>query len=107
MNTPLYHGILNKRRESVQDGKIDSIFNGIVVDNPLTASDCSPDNGFDNFEHIVKGDRLVYAEIANSTPFEGHVVKNKYKPLVRMNARTSCVFSTVDIQRMIILAGNG
>ena len=107
MNTPLYHGILNKRRESVQDGKIDSIFNGIVDDNPLTELDCSPDNGFDNFEHLVRGDRLVYAEIANSTPFEGHVVKNKYKPLVRMNARTSCVFSTVDIQRMIILAGNG
>ena len=59
MNTPLYHNILNKRRESVQDGTIDHIFNGIVVDNPLTELDCTPDNGFDNFEHLVKGDRLV------------------------------------------------
>ena len=100
MNTPLYHSILNKRRESVQDGTIDHIFNGIVVDNPLTELDCTPDNGFDNFEHLVKGDRLVYAEIANSTPFEGHVVKNKFKPLIRMNARTSCVFAMTDIQRM-------
>lgn len=49
MNVPLYHSILNKRRESVQNGKIDHIFNGIVVENPLTALDCSPDNGFDNF----------------------------------------------------------
>ena len=102
MNTPLYHSILNKRRESVQDGWIDHIFNGIVVDNPLNALDCSPDSdsGFDNFEHIVRGDRLVYAEIANSTPFEGHTVKKEFKPLVRMNARTSCVFAMTDIQRM-------
>jgi len=100
MNTPLYHGILDKRRESVQDGRIDHVFNGIVVDNPLTALDCSPDNGFENFEHLVKGDRLVYCELANSTPFEGHVVKNEFKPLVRMNARTSCVFAMTDIRRM-------
>lgn len=100
MNTSLYHGILNRRRESVQDGKIDHIFNGIVVDNPLNELDCSPDNGFDNFEHLVRGDRLVYAEIANSTPFEGHVVKKEFKPLIRMNARTRCVFAMTDIQRM-------
>ena len=100
MNTSLYHGILNRRRESVQDGRIDSIFNGIVVENPLTALDCTPDNGFDNFEHLVRGDRLVYAEIANSTPFDGHVIKNEFRPLVRMNARTNCVFAMTDIRRM-------
>lgn len=100
MNTPLYHDILNKRRESIQDGCINHIFNGIIVDNPLTALDCSPDTGFENFEHMVRGDRLVYAELANSTPFEGHMVKNEFKPLVRMNARTSCVFAMTDIQRM-------
>ena len=77
MNTPLYHSILNKRRESVQDGTIDSIFNGIVVDNPLTELDCSPDNGFDNFEHLVKGDRLVYAVVERRAPCRPRAITSR------------------------------
>ena len=100
MNTSFYHRILEERRSQFRTGGFDDIFNGIVVENPFDAIDCTPDTGFDNFQRTVKGDNLVYAEIANSTPFEGHVVKQEFAPLVKLNARTSCVFSNADIARM-------
>lgn len=100
MNTPFFHNILEERRKNIKRDKFDNIRNGFVVEDPTNAIDCTPDTGFDNFQHIFNGDDLVYCELANSTPFIEHTVSKEFKPLVWKNARTNCVFSPTDITRM-------
>lgn len=95
------HDILEDRRAKSYDGVIDHLCNGIVVENPTELMDCTPDNGFENFQRLVNGDALVYGEIANSTPFDGHVVRKGFERLVMKSARTTCVFSERDILMML------
>lgn len=98
MNTPLFHRILNEKRGDNLD-----YCNAFVISdqNPADIIDCTPEGSFENFQHIINGDCFVYCELANSTPFEGHSVKKKFKPLVNLNARTTCVFDSTEIRSML------
>jgi len=98
MNTPLFHRILNEKR-----GDNHYYCNAFVISdiNPSDIIDCTPEGSFENFQHIVNGDCLVYCELANSTPFDGYRVKKKFKPLVNLNARTTCVFDSTEIRSML------
>ena len=100
MNTPLLHAELARRRANVNVRVIDDIRNAYRIDDPFNTIDCDPETCYDNFEHLMKGDSLVYAEIANSTPNDGKHVKTGFDKMVTMSARTSCVFGRSDIRRM-------
>ena len=76
-------------------------FNGFPVGDPFRHVDCSSESGYQNVEHLLLGDRLVYAEIANSTPVKGgYKVLPEFYPLVRKSCRTSCMFRSADLDRM-------
>lgn len=101
MNIPLYHGILSERRRRFQGCGVNCVYNAVEVKEPAQdVVDCTPDGNMRNFRHLVDGHVLMYAELANSTPHYGHIIRDEYKPLVRLNARTSCVFSMADMRMM-------
>ena len=100
MNTPLMHAELARRRAKVNVRILDDVRNAYLIDNPFETIDCDPETNYDNFEHMMKGDSLVYAELANSTPNDGRHIKAGCEKMVTMSARTSCVFSRSDIKRM-------
>lgn len=95
MNTPLLHSELESRRT----GRLVSC-NAMAVEDPFLHVDCTPDTGFANFEHCMRGDMLMYVELANSTPYDGFKVPKECKPLVRKSIDTTCVFGDSDIRRM-------
>lgn len=95
MNTPVLHGILEGMRKGSKQ-----ILNAMKVGEPESVVDCTPDNGFGNFTHLLDGDALVFCQLANSTPYKGFKVMKGFKPLVDMNARTRCVFDRHDIKAM-------
>lgn len=100
MNTPILHAELERLRSQYPAMIIDDLRNAYVVRNPFNFIDCEPDTNYYNFERLMNGEKLVYAEIANSTPNDGRHVTAGCESLVKKCARTSCVFGDEDIRNM-------
>ena len=89
-----------KRASHKSEHKYD-VWNAFVAtEDPTTLIDCSAEKSYDSFKHLVNGDLLLYAEVANSTPFEGHVIEEGCEDMVRLNARTKSAMGMEEIVRM-------
>lgn len=73
-------------------------FNAISFPDPTTVVDCY--RNFDNFEHLAKGDVLVYAEVANSTPLlsDGYSIIDV--DFIKHRAATNGAFSSDEVLKM-------
>lgn len=73
-------------------------FNAISFPDPTVVVDCY--RNFDNFEHLAKGDVLVYAEVANSTPLlsDGYSIIDI--DFIKHRAYTNGAFSSKDVLKM-------
>ena len=100
MNTPILHAELERLRSGITDRTLSGIHNAYEITDPFNVVDCDPNTNYDNFERLMGGDVLVYGELANSTPNNGRNVVKGFEPLVKLSARTSCVFGMTDIRRM-------
>ena len=102
MDIDLYHGILEEKRRKHKGNALFKyeVYNSVVVDNPEDVVLWRPEDNFENFKHLMDGRVLLYCELANSTPFEGHEVKKGFKDFIRKSARTQCVFGMDEIAKM-------
>ena len=73
-------------------------FNAISFPDPTAIVDCY--RNFDNFEHLAKGDVLVYAEVVNSTPLlsDGYSIIDV--DFIRHRAYTNGAFSSNEVLKM-------
>lgn len=94
------HRMLEETRLGYEKKGLWDIYNTFEIANPSKWVDCDSKRNMDNFMHIVNGDKLLYAEIANSTPFEGYKIDEKFYPLITKNSRIACVYPMDAIERM-------
>ena len=72
--------------------------NCVLIPEPTDFVDCAPERDFGNFVHLADGDALVYAEVANTTPLDGHEVL--CREAVQYRASTSGCFTGDSLDRM-------
>lgn len=101
MDARPFHEMLLEKRGMLDKSEIDAKkhpYNSFVFQDPTLILNCTPDGGYENFQHIVGGDCLVYGEIMNSTPIQKHhTVLDEHVPLVRKCYNTGNVFSKTGI----------
>ena len=72
--------------------------NCVLIREPTDFVDCAPEHDFGNFVHLADGDALVYAEVANTTPLDGHEVL--CMEAVQYRAYTLGCFTRNSLERM-------
>lgn len=99
MRQMLHGGLVERLARYSMKNKLD-VFNSYELKNPCDFIDCDSDSSWDNFQHLVKGDALLYCEIANSSPIgeDGHSLLSKNAVFHR--ARTYGVLPSDSIHRM-------
>lgn len=90
------HGMLENGISKVKIRK--GAPNCVLIPEPTEFVDCAPERDFGNFVHLTDGDALVYAEVANTTPLDGHEVL--CKEAVQYRASTSGCFTVNSLERM-------
>ena len=71
--------------------------NILVVQDPTVVIDCTPEGDYENFKHVVNGDSLVYAELMNSVPIDGHRIADGFE---RLSMKNGFAFDDEGLERM-------